>query len=268
MVLSVPAVLVPGTRVGAMAAGALITGGMIGKGDNWWIRALAGRLIGVLLGLGVSVAAWDLLTFGSPEASWQVTTRNIVTNSTVAILDDAIGSWLDGFEAMEGNLLHAQFMSVNLLLGLLGGSLGGWLASSNAPRSVKLGQDDYAADDSVLAGADDPDGEAESSAEGDVTTDADVSDQPALITTDEPGEAAQPGGEGGAPPLAEVVEHRTPTSSDEPVERVDSIAEDEAIPLVDPGNIQTSFAADEADVEGDSETESKGNPTDNPTEEA
>ena len=59
--LSFPAVLVPGTRVGAMLAGALIAGALAGRGRPPRARAASGGLMGLLLGAALSVAAWGLL---------------------------------------------------------------------------------------------------------------------------------------------------------------------------------------------------------------
>ena len=99
--LSFPAVLVPGTRVGAMLAGALIAGALAGRGRSPRARAASGALMGLLLGAALSVAAWGLLSDAADAALWQVTGVNIVANSNIRPVDAGLGSWLGGDDQFE-----------------------------------------------------------------------------------------------------------------------------------------------------------------------
>ena len=131
--LSLPAVLVPGTRVGATLAGALIAGALAGRGKGLWVRAASGALVGLLLGAALSVAAWGLLSDDPNAALWQVTGLNILANSNIRPVDDGLSSWLGGYDQLEGHLIYFRSAASNVLLGLVGGLVGGLLASGK-PR--------------------------------------------------------------------------------------------------------------------------------------
>ena len=131
--LSVPAVLVPGTRTGATIAAALFAGALIARGRAVMPRVVVGVAMGLALALTISATA-SLLVRDEPNAAlWQVITREVVTHSMIAPLDEVIAPWLDGFEQMEEHLLLARFAASNLVLGLAGGFLGGLLSSGSAP---------------------------------------------------------------------------------------------------------------------------------------
>ena len=134
--LSFPAVLVPGTRVGAMLAGALIAGALAGRGRSPRARAASGGIMGLLLGAALSVAAWGLLGDSPDAALWQVTGVNIVANSNIRPVDAGLGSWLGGANQFENSLLYVRFAASSLLLGLLGGLAGGLLASGKPRRRI------------------------------------------------------------------------------------------------------------------------------------
>ena len=131
--LSVPAVLVPGTRTGATIAAALFAGALIARDRAVMPRVVVGGAMGLALALTISATA-SLLVRDEPNAAlWQVITREVVTHSMIAPLDEVIAPWLDGFEQMEEHLLLARFAASNLVLGLAGGFLGGLLSSGSAP---------------------------------------------------------------------------------------------------------------------------------------
>ena len=131
--LSVPAVLVPGTRTGATIAAALFAGALIARGRAVMPRVVVGGAMGLALALTISATA-SLLVRDEPNAAlWQVITREVVTHSMIAPLDEVIAPWLDGFEQLEEHLLLARFAASNLVLGLAGGFLGGLLSSGSAP---------------------------------------------------------------------------------------------------------------------------------------
>ena len=131
-VLSVPAVLVPGTLIGATIAAALFAGAFLAKRRGWRSRAAAGALMGVLLALAVSIAAWAVAP-GEPEAAlWRVITLNVVVNSMITPLDDAMTGWFGGVALLEQQQ-QVRFAVSNLVFGLLAGLLGGLLASGK-PR--------------------------------------------------------------------------------------------------------------------------------------
>ncbi len=132
--LSLPATLVPGTRVGSMLAGALIAGALVGRGKAPLVRAASGGLMGLLLGAAISVVAWGLMSDAPDAAVWQVTGLNIMANSNIPPVDQQLRSWIGGYDQLEGHLLYVRFAVSNLLLGLLGGLVGGLLASGN-PRA-------------------------------------------------------------------------------------------------------------------------------------
>ncbi len=133
-VLSVPAVLIPGTLIGATIAAALFAGALLAKRRGWRSRAAAGALMGVLLALAVSIAAWGMAP-GEPDAAlWQVIALNVVVNSMITPLDDAMTRWLGGVALLEEQQ-HVRFAVSNLVFGLLAGLLGGLLASGR-PRAA------------------------------------------------------------------------------------------------------------------------------------
>ncbi len=131
--LSIPAIFVPGTRIGALLAAALLTGAIASRGRSWPLRLAWGSLMGLLLGGALSVAAWALLSDAPDAALWQATGLNVAANSTIRPVDEALGSWLSGYELLEDRLLYIRFAVSNLLLGLVGG-LGGGLLASGRPR--------------------------------------------------------------------------------------------------------------------------------------
>ena len=147
--LSLPAALVPGTRLGAMLAGALIAGALVGRGKAPRARAASGGLMGLLLGAVISVAAWGLLSDAPDAALWQVTGLNIMANSNIPPVDQGLRSWIGGYDQLGGHLLYVRFAVSNLLLGLLGGLLGGLLAFGNpsvpvdaaAPENESVGEE-------------------------------------------------------------------------------------------------------------------------------
>ena len=133
--LSVPAVLVPGTRTGATVAAALFSGALMARGRVVMSRVVVGGAMGLALALTMSASALLLVSDEPNAALWQVITREVVTHSMIAPLDEVIAPWLGGFEQMEEHLLLARFAVSTLVLGLAGGLLGGLLASGSARDS-------------------------------------------------------------------------------------------------------------------------------------
>ena len=191
--LSLPAVLVPGTRVGAVLAGALIAGALAARGKGPWARAASGGLMGLLLGAALSAAAWGLLSDAPDAALWQVTGRNIVANSNIRPVDDGLSSWLSGYDQLEGHLIYFRSATSNVLLGVVGGLVGGLLASGK-PRSRI---DAAAPEDGSVS--EEPPAEAKETAKD--PAEGHESSPPAE-TTDESG-----GGAGDAPPKTSRSKH-------------------------------------------------------------
>ena len=197
-VLSVPAVLIPGTLIGATIAAALFAGAFLAKRRGWRSRAAAGALMGVLLALAVSIAAWGMAP-GEPDAAlWQVIALNVVVNSMITPLDDAMTGWLGGVALLEQQQQHVRFAVSNLVFGLLAGLLGGLLASGR-PRPA----------------GDAPSPEGEDAAE------------PATGATESPPQAEKPGN--AAAPTASPAD--SPSLPAVPVAEAELVAEETGAPV-------------------------------------
>lgn len=140
--LSVPSVLVPGTRTGAIIAAALIAGALVARGRAFGSRVAVASATGLVLSFAITTGAWLILSDESNSAPWQVVALEVVTHSMIKPLDDAITPWLGETEQFGEHLLLVRFTISNLVLGIAGGLLGGLLASGRPHTASDISDSD------------------------------------------------------------------------------------------------------------------------------